>query len=238
MNKIIHRAEDRGKAEHGWLHTNFSFSFAEYYDPEKMRFGLLRVLNDDIIEPGKGFGTHPHNNMEIITIILEGELEHKDSMGNGSVIRKDEVQVMSAGTGILHSEFNPSASEKVNLLQLWIFPKDKGIKPRYDQKKFDASEKENKFLTVASGVDKNGSLYIHQDASLSLAKLKKSRSLKYQNKRQGNGIYLFVIGGHITIDDEELFRRDAIGISGAEEINFTANDDSEILLIEVPMDLS
>ncbi len=238
MNKIIHQAEDRGKAEHGWLHTNFSFSFAEYYDPEKMRFGLLRVLNDDRIEPGKGFGTHPHNNMEIITIILEGELEHKDSMGNGSVIRKDEVQVMSAGTGILHSEFNPSTSEKVNLLQLWIFPKDKGIKPRYDQKKFDASEKENKFLTVASGVDKNGSLYIHQDASLSLAKLKKSRSLKYQNKRQGNGIYLFVIGGHITIDDEELFRRDAIGISGAEEINFTANDDSEILLIEVPMDLS
>ncbi len=237
MKKIIHRAEDRGKAEHGWLHTKFSFSFSEYYDPEKMGFGLLRVLNDDIIEPGKGFGMHPHNNMEIITIILDGELQHKDSMGNGSVIKKNEVQVMSAGSGILHSEFNPSGTDKVNLLQIWIFPKVKNIKPRYDQKKFDPSERGNKIQTVVSGISKNGALYIHQDASLSLINLEKDLSIKYENFKKGNAVYLFLIDGHIMFDGEDLFRRDAAGVNGTDEILIQAKEKSEILLIEVPMDI-
>ncbi|RJP62703.1 MAG: pirin family protein [Ignavibacteriales bacterium] len=236
MKKIIHRAEDRGAAEHGWLHTKFSFSFSEYYDPEKMGFGLLRVLNDDIVEPGKGFGMHPHNNMEIITIILEGELQHKDSMGNGSVIKKNEVQVMSAGSGILHSEFNPSGTEKVNLLQIWIYPKEKNIKPRYDQKKFDPSERENKIQTVVSGISKNGALYIHQDASLSLLNLEKDKSLKYEIHKKGNAVYLFLIDGQVQLDDEELFRRDAAGLSGTDEISILAKEKSDILIIEVPMD--
>ncbi len=236
MKKIIHRAEDRGKAEHGWLHTKFSFSFSEYYDPEKMGFGLLRVLNDDIVEPGKGFGMHPHNNMEIITIILDGELQHKDSMGNGSVIKKNEVQVMSAGSGILHSEFNPSGTDKVSLLQIWIYPKEKNIKPRYDQKKFDPSERDNKIQTVVSGISKNGALYIHQDASLSLINLEKDLSIKYENFKKGNAIYLFLIDGQVQIDDEDLFRRDAVGINGTDEISILAKEKSDILLIEVPMD--
>lgn len=238
MKKIIHRSEDRGKAEHGWLHTNFSFSFAEYYDPEKMGFGLIRVLNDDIVEPGKGFGMHPHNNMEIITIILDGELQHKDSMGNGSVIKKDEVQVMSAGTGILHSEFNPSTTAAVSLLQIWIYPKEKNIKPRYDQKKFSATERKNKFQTVVSGISSNGPLYIHQDASLSLISLEKDNSINYENHKKGNAVYLFVIDGHISIDDEDLFRRDAAGISETDEIPFKAAENSEVLLIEIPKDFS
>jgi len=236
MKKIIHRAEDRGKAEHGWLHTKFSFSFSEYYDPEKMGFGLLRVLNDDIVEPGKGFGMHPHNNMEIITIILDGELQHKDSMGNGSVIKKNEVQVMSAGSGILHSEFNPSGTDKVSLLQIWIYPKEKNIKPRYNQKKFDPSERDNKIQTVVSGISKNGALYIHQDASLSLINLEKDLSIKYENFKKGNAIYLFLIDGQVQIDDEDLFRRDAVGINGTDEISILAKEKSDILLIEVPMD--
>ncbi|MCX6150526.1 MAG: pirin family protein [Ignavibacteriales bacterium] len=234
MKTIIHRAEDRGAAEHGWLHTRFSFSFSEYYDPDKMNFGLLRVLNDDIVEPGQGFGTHPHNNMEIITIILEGALEHKDSMGNGSVIKKDEVQVMSAGSGILHSEFNPSQNDLLNLLQIWIFPKEKNIKPRYDQKYFSPDDRKNKFQTVASGIDKNEALYIHQNAALSLASMENSTEINYKIKFPGNGIYVFVLDGEIKIADEELFKRDAIGLNGLSEISISALSDSKILLIEIP----
>lgn len=234
MKKIIHRSEDRGKANYGWLDTKYSFSFANYYDPEKVHFGNLRVLNDDIVHPAMGFGTHPHDNMEIITIILDGALEHKDSMGNGSVINKDEVQVMSAGSGITHSEFNPSEKENVNLLQLWIFPKEKNIQPRYDQKSFPLSERKNKLVSAVSGYKENGALYIHQNAEIKLGNFDKDQSFEYKI-RNGNGIYVFIIDGSLNVADEELFKRDAIGIFDAENISFEVKENSNFIIIEVPM---
>jgi redox-sensitive bicupin YhaK (pirin superfamily) len=234
MKYIIHRSEERGKANYGWLDTRYSFSFSRYYDPEKMGFGLLRVLNDDVVHPATGFGTHPHDNMEIITIILDGQLEHKDSMGNGSVISKDEVQVMSAGSGVTHSEFNPSKTDKVSLLQIWIYPKEENIKPRYDQKSFPKEERKNKLVTVASGFNENGSLYIHQNAEIKLGYFEKPDTIKYK-VRNGNGVYLFVIDGQIKIGDEELFRRDAIGIYDTDEFEIEVVDNAEFVLLEVPM---
>ena len=200
-----------------------------------MNFGLLRVLNDDIVEPGMGFGTHPHNNMEIITIILNGALEHKDSMGTGSVIHKDEVQVMSAGSGITHSEFNPSKDEKVNLLQIWIFPKEKNIKPRYDQNSFPADERKNKLLTAVSGIKKEGALYIHQNAEISLGNFDKAQRINYKLNNSSNGAYIFVLDGNISVANEELFRRDAIGIDSIDEIEIDVKENSKFILIEVPM---
>ncbi|MEJ5262212.1 MAG: pirin family protein [Ignavibacterium sp.] len=234
MKYIIHRSEERGKANYGWLDTRYSFSFSRYYDPEKMGFGLLRVLNDDIVLPSTGFGTHPHDNMEIITIILDGQLEHKDSMGNGSVISKDEVQVMSAGSGVTHSEFNPSKTDKVSLLQIWIYPKEENIKPRYDQKSFPKEERKNKLVTVASGFNENGSLYIHQNAEIKLGYFDRAETISYK-VRKGNGVYLFVIDGHIKIGDEELFRRDAIGIFDTDEFVIEISENTEFVLLEVPM---
>ncbi|MCL6493600.1 MAG: pirin family protein [Ignavibacterium sp.] len=234
MKYLIYRSEERGKANYGWLDTRYSFSFSSYYDPEKMGFGLLRVLNDDVVHPATGFGTHPHDNMEIITIILDGQLEHKDSMGNGSVISKDEVQVMSAGSGITHSEFNPSKTDKVSLLQIWIYPKEENIKPRYDQKSFPKEERKNKLVTVASGFNENGSLYIHQNAEIKLGYFEKLDIIKY-TVRNGNGVYFFVIDGQIKIGDEELFRRDAIGIYDTDEFEIEVVDNAEFVLLEVPM---
>ncbi len=235
MKKIIHRADSRGRSELGWLHSRFSFSFADYYNPEKMGFGLLRVLNDDIVEPGTGFGTHPHDNMEIITIILDGELQHKDSMGSVSVIKKDEVQVMSAGSGITHSEINPSADERVNLLQLWIFPKEKNIKPRYDQKKFPVEGRKNILQTVASGFKTEGSLYIHQDAAITLGNAEKGNAVTYKNFKPGNGAYLFVINGKINLSEEKLNARDALGVWGKDQLDIYAEENSEFVIIEIPM---
>ena len=196
---------------------------------------MLRVLNDDIVSGGEGFGMHPHNDMEIITIILKGELQHKDNMGNGSVIRPGDVQVMSAGTGVMHSEFNPSSTEEVNLFQLWIFPKEKGIKPRYDQKTFDAKQRINSIQTVASGFQKNDELYIHQDAAISLATIEKNKSIKYPINKPGNGVYLMVIEGIVEVSGKKLSKRDAIGISGTIDFEIKADNTSEILIIEVPM---
>lgn len=235
MTTIIHRASDRGHANHGWLDAHHSFSFANWYDPEKIHFGMLRVLNDDIVAPGQGFGMHPHNDMEIITIILKGALEHKDNMGNGSVIRPGDVQVMSAGSGVLHSEFNPSSSEEVNLFQLWIFPKEKGIKPRYDQKTFSPDLRKNSVQLVASGFKKNGELYIHQDAAISLGSIDKDSSIDYIMNRKENGVYMMVVDGSIQVNDEKLSKRDAIGVKGTESIHIKAESDSQILFIEVPM---
>jgi redox-sensitive bicupin YhaK (pirin superfamily) len=235
MTTIIHRASDRGHANHGWLDAHHSFSFANWYDPEKIHFGMLRVLNDDIVAPGQGFGMHPHNDMEIITIILKGALEHKDNMGNGSVIRPGDVQVMSAGSGVLHSEFNPSSSEEVNLFQLWIFPKEKGIKPRYDQKTFSPDLRKNSVQLVASGFKKNGELYIHQDAAISLGSIDKDSSIDYIMNRKENGLYMMVVDGSIKVNDEKLSKRDAIGVKGTESIHIKAESDSQILFIEVPM---
>ena len=235
MKKIIHRADSRGKSELGWLHSRFSFSFANYYNPDKMGFGLLRVLNDDVVEPDTGFGTHPHNNMEIITIILDGELEHKDSMGSGSIIHKGEVQVMSAGTGITHSEMNPSKYERVNLFQLWIFPKEQNIKPRYEQKNFLVEERKNNLQTVASGFKTNGALYIHQDAAITLGNVEKGKKITYNNFKPGNGSYLLVINGKINLSGEELSTRDAIGIWEQDQVEITAVENTDFVIIEVPM---
>ncbi len=234
MKYLIHRAEERGKANYGWLDTKYSFSFARYYNPDKMGFGVLRVLNDDIVLPDSGFGTHPHDNMEIITIILDGQLQHKDSMGNGSIIRKDEVQVMSAGSGVTHSEFNPSKTEKVNLLQIWIYPKELNIKPRYDQKAFPKEERKNKLSTVVSGYNEEGSLFIHQKAEIKLGYFDEGNKINY-NLRDGNGVYIFVIEGHLKIGDEDLFRRDAIGIYEAHNFQIEMSEHSEFVLLEIPM---
>jgi hypothetical protein len=235
MKKIVHRAEERGSAEFGWLHAKHSFSFGRWYDPGKMGFGLLRVLNDDVIEPATGFGSHPHDNMEIVTVILEGSLEHKDSMGTGSVIRVGEVQAMSAGTGVTHSEFNPSKSEKTNLLQLWIIPKERNIAPRYSQNKFPLNQRTNKIKTIVSGESAQDTIYIHQDAAISLGNLSKGNNASYKMMFKGNGVYLFVISGQLKVDSENLYRRDSLGIYDVDEFYITADEDSDFLLVEVPM---
>lgn len=235
MKKQVYRSEDRGKANYGWLNTKYSFSFANYYNPDMMNFGMLRVLNDDTVLPGTGFGTHPHDNMEIITIILDGALEHKDSMGTGSVIHKDEIQVMSAGSGITHSEFNPSSKEPVSLLQIWIFPKERNIKPRYDQKSFSTEKRKNMLITAVSGLNKEGALYIHQNAELSLGNFEKGKTLNYKLNNPENGIYIFLIDGNITVVNEDIFNRDAIGISEVAEINIEVKENSNFVLMEVPM---
>jgi len=236
MNKIIHKADERGEAEHGWLHSRHSFSFAEYYNPEKMGFGLLRVLNDDIVEPGMGFGTHPHNNMEIISIVIDGAIEHKDSMGTGSVIYKDDVQVMSAGTGVTHSEFNHSKTAIVNFLQLWIFPKEKNIKAHYDQKSFPEKNRINKLITAVSGDEKKSALYIHQNAEIDLGIFKKDNAVKRKVSFSGNGLYIFVTEGKIDVDGEVVNKKDAVGLTGITEIKIEALKDSKFIIVEVPLD--
>ena len=235
MKKIIHKANDRGKAEFGWLHSRHSFSFGHYYDPEKVNFGLLRVLNDDAVEPGSGFGTHPHDNMEIISIVLEGALAHKDSMGSKSVIRQGDVQVMSAGTGITHSEFNDSKIEEVKFLQIWIFPDRQGIKPRYEQNKFSINELDNKILTIVNNEGNDGVLFINQKAAISLGQLKTSCQVNYKPFYKGNGIYIFNLEGSLKIADEILEKRDAIGIWETDKVEIKAGGDSKFVVIEVPM---
>lgn len=235
MKKILHPQNERGIGEFGWLHTRYSFSFNRWYNPEKMGFGLLRVLNDDTIEAGEGFGTHPHDNMEIVTIILEGELEHKDSMGNGSVIRKGEIQAMSAGTGITHSEFNHSSEKSCSLFQLWIFPKEENISPRYDQMSLPLKEQLGKIIMVASGDKNSNTVYIHQDAAISIGNLTAGGNLEYKVKWTGNGVFIFVIEGSIEAADETLHSRDAVGIYETDSILINAPKDSSFLLIEVPM---
>jgi len=238
MKKILYRANDRGVAEHGWLHSRFSFSFDQYYDPNKMGFGLLRVLNDDIIEEGEGFGLHPHNNMEIISVALEGELEHKDSMGTTMILHPGEVQVMSAGKGIKHSEYNYSKVEQAKFLQIWIFPRERDITPRYDQKYFGFENLNNEIKTVASGLKSDSTLYIHQDAVISFGKLGKDKETIYKNFYKDNGSYLFVLDGSINFDNDELGRRDAVGVYDYDELRFNATSDASFIIIEVPMNLN
>lgn len=234
MEKVIHKADSRGHANHGWLDAHHSFSFANYYNPERTRFGVLRVLNDDIVQPGEGFGTHPHDNMEIVTIPLKGELAHKDSTGNKEVIHPNEVQIMSAGSGLTHSEFNNSKTDEVNLLQIWVFPKEKNIKPRYDQKVFEPSGRLNKIQTLVSPKDESA-LWINQDAYFSRANLEKGKEVDYELNTKKNGVYIFVIEGKIEIDGDMLSRRDAIGIQETERIKIKAEDNSEVLIIEIPL---
>jgi len=236
MKKIIHRAHTRGHADHGWLNSHHSFSFANYFDPEKVHFGMLRVLNDDVVSGGNGFGTHPHENMEIISIPLHGDLEHKDSMGTSGVIRKNDVQLMSAGTGVFHSEFNKNENEAVNFLQLWIFPKYRDIVPRYDQKSFDPAERKDKFQEVVSPLEASGKgVKINQDAYLHLADISEGKNLTYNVKGDGHGVYTFVLNGTLAVQGEVLDRRDAIGVFESKSLELHAHSDTEVLLIEVPM---
>jgi quercetin 2,3-dioxygenase len=236
MSIELFPATDRGHANYGWLNTWHHFSFANYYNPLRERFGLLRVLNDDTIQAGTGFNEHPHENMEIISIPLEGALEHHDSMGNTTVIRSGEIQVMSAGTGIRHSEFNHSKSELAKFLQIWIFPKQKDIVPRYDQKKFASPPPLNIFQTYVSPEKNTGTLWINQDAWLCRAAISAQSEVTYQKQKEANGIFIFVISGEIIIDGNTLKNRDAIGITGMSEISVKGNTEADVLLIEVPMD--
>lgn len=233
MEKVIHKANSRGHADHGWLNAHHSFSFANWYNPERMHFGALRVLNDDIVQPGKGFPTHPHEDMEIITIPLKGALEHKDSMGSHGVIQAGEVQVMSAGTGVRHSEYNHSDSKEVNLLQIWIFPRKKGLEPRYDQRSYASEELKNKFLTIVNP-EHEGGMYIYQDAWLSIG-IFENGQVTYHSKKEENGVYFFIIEGEVKLDNDVLSTRDAIGIENAPEVSFQVLDKARIIAIEVPM---
>ncbi|MBA4407883.1 MAG: pirin family protein [Bacteroidota bacterium] len=236
MKLTLHRSGCRGHADHGWLKTWHSFSFAGYYNPDRMHFGVLRVLNDDIIEAGMGFGTHPHDNMEIITIVLAGELEHRDSMGNGSVIRPGEVQVMSAGTGIQHSEFNHSQENEASLLQIWVFPDKKNVKPRYDQASFSEEEMNGKWRTVVSPDGTDHSMWIHQQAWFSLGIFNEGSSISYQLKKADSGVYLFLISGELEIGPETLIQRDGLCIEQIDaEIQLKINKNSKLLLMEVPV---
>jgi len=236
MKIEIQRTDERGTAEHDWLHTRFSFSFADYHNPNKMGFGKLRVLNDDFIDPAKGFGAHPHDNMEIVSIVLEGELKHTDNMGNEGVIPSGDVQRMSAGTGVIHSEFNRSMEKKVHLLQIWIFPKEKNITPSYEQKSFSGEDKKNKILTVVSGYKKKGALYIHQEAELLLGELDKNISVKHKLENEEHGVYVFVIDGKIKVGGTKLEKGDAAEIIEIKELEITALEESKVLVIEVPLD--
>ena len=227
----------RGTANHGWLKANFSFSFGNYYNPDMVQFGMLRVLNDDTIAGGTGFGTHPHDNMEIITIPLEGGLTHRDSMGNQETVRFGEVQVMSAGTGIQHSEMNASETEEAKTLQLWIFPEKDNVTPGYDQKGFDLEASKNSFITVVSPEDKNdgNALWIYQQAFLSLGIFEAGTTITYDLKIPENGVYLFLIEGEVEINNETIRERDAYGIVEFENFEIKTNKQSKILVIEVPM---
>ncbi|PLX12533.1 MAG: hypothetical protein C0597_13065 [Marinilabiliales bacterium] len=236
MKITYHSADSRGHADHGWLNTYFSFSFANYYNPERIHFGALRVLNDDTIAPGEGFGTHPHDNMEIITIPLSGDLEHKDSMGNSGVIRRGEIQVMSAGAGIQHSEFNHNKNQELKLFQVWIFPNKRDVEPRYDQ--ISIPDKENELFQIVSPNKDDDGVWIHQDAWFHLGNLTQGWNGNYLFKGNNHGVFAFVIEGKITIDNHKLEKRDALQISETKEFNIRAEKDSRILLIEVPLQIN
>ena len=238
MKYKIYKATERGTADHGWLKANFSFSFAHYYNPENINFGALRVLNDDVIKGGMGFGTHPHDNMEIISIPLKGALKHRDSMSNTWIpLHTGEVQVMSAGTGIQHSEMNNHPMDEVNLFQIWIMPQEQNVSPRYDQKTFEVSERLNKLQTLVSSQESpiEDSLTIHQNAKISRIDLDENTTFNYQLRTETNGVYVMVIEGDISINNEKLGKRDAIGIEQTNFFEITANKKSEIIFIEVPM---
>jgi quercetin 2,3-dioxygenase len=238
MKSVIHKAETRGQANHGWLNSLHTFSFANYHNPERMHFGVLRVLNDDQVQAGQGFGTHPHDNMEIISIPLEGDLEHKDSMGNIAVIQEGDLQILSAGTGITHSEYNKNSSKEVKFLQIWIFPNKKNITPRYDQISIRDIQKENEFYQVLSPNKDDQGVWINQDAWFHIGKFDKGHAAEYTLKKEGNGVYAFVLEGDVEINNEKLTKRDGMGIWDTEAINVKASENTRVLLMEVPMSLS
>ena len=235
MKTVLHPANSRGLANHGWLNSRHTFSFANYYDPSRMNFGMLRVLNDDVVDGGKGFGTHPHDNMEIISIPLQGDLEHKDSMGNIAVIKQNDVQIMSAGTGIYHSEYNMNSNTKVNFIQIWVFPKEKNIQPRYQQITFNPEARVNKLQQVVTPVNGEEGVWINQDAWFHLGNLKKDFKIDYSIKKKGNGVYAFVLEGEVRVKDQQLHKRDGFGIWDIDTFSIVADSDAQILLMDVPM---
>ncbi len=237
MKTVLHKAETRGFADHGWLKSNHTFSFGGYRNPERNHFGVLRVLNDDQVSESKGFGTHPHDNMEIISIPLEGDLEHKDSMGNVAVIREGDVQVMSAGTGIFHSEYNKNPDKPVKFLQIWVFPNQRNVEPRYDQISIRDIEKDNEFYQVLSPNPEDDGVWIHQEAWFHLGKFEAGKSDTYKIKKEGNGVYAFVIEGEVKINGQELTSRDGYGVWETDTLEFTATSPSRVLLMDVPMAL-
>ncbi len=236
-NMILHKAATRGHANHGWLDSHHTFSFASYYDPKRMNFGVLRVLNDDHVAPGMGFGTHPHDNMEIISIPLEGDLEHKDSMGNTAVIKRGDIQVMSAGMGITHSEYNRNKDQAVKFLQIWVFPKTNGVKPRYDQLALQVADRHNKLQQVLSPNPDDDGVWVHQDAWFHMGNLDAGLELEYALRRKGNGVYVFLLEGDLTVNGQALNRRDGLGVWDTDSLSLRADSAAEVLLMEVPMAL-
>lgn len=238
-NMVLHKAATRGHANHGWLDTHHTFSFANYYDPERMHFGALRVLNDDTVAAGRGFGTHPHDNMEIISIPLEGDLEHKDSMGNTQMIRRGDIQVLSAGSGITHSESNLNADQLTRFLQIWVFPNKRNVAPRYDQLTLNPTERRNRLQQVLSPDPHDDGVWIHQDAWFHLGSFDAGKNAAYDLKRKGNGVYVFMLEGSAVVNDQLLERRDGLGIWDVDHLELTAgNEGAEVLMMEVPMQLN
>lgn len=235
MKTVFHPADQRGHANHGWLDAHHSFSFASWYDPSKIHFGALRVLNDDIIAGNMGFGTHPHDNMEIITIPLVGALKHRDSMGNEATITAGEIQVMSAGTGIQHSEFN-ATNETLNLFQIWVFPNKKNVTPRYDQQLLDTAKMKNNFAQILSPDPADDGVWIHQDAWFHLGEFDKGQSANYSVKSPNNGVYVLVVEGQVTINGQVLNKRDALGVWNTADFNIAFTENSKVLLLDVPME--
>lgn len=238
MKTTLYRASSRGHANHGWLDTHHTFSFANYYDPARVHFGALRVINDDIVLGGEGFGTHPHDNMEIVSIPLYGDLEHKDSMGHTSVIHAGEVQVMSAGSGLTHSEYNANEDKPVNFFQIWVFPDKENVEPRYDQKTFDFLHNKNQLVQIVGPKDdsSNTGLWIHQNAWFNVGTFDKRASIDYKVKRQGNGVFAMVVEGEFTVEGQKLHHRDGFSISDTDSIKITADsENARILLMDVPM---
>lgn len=237
MKTTLHKSETRGTANFGWLDSKHTFSFGHYHNPSRIHFGALRVLNDDTVKESRGFDTHPHRDMEIISIPLEGDLEHKDSMGNTAVIKQGDIQVMSAGTGVQHSEYNKNPDKEVKFLQIWVFPNKSGVEPRYDQQSMDPAKRKNAWDQVLSPNPDDDGVWIHQDAWFHMGELDEGINLPYTLKNPENGVYVFVLNGEIQIADKTLTSRDGLGVSETSEINFKANKKSQVLLMEVPMDI-
>ena len=237
MKSVLHKSETRGHANHGWLDSHHTFSFANYHNPERMNFGALRVLNDDQVAPGMGFGTHPHDNMEIVSIPLEGDLEHKDSMGTKAVIKQGDVQIMSAGTGIFHSEYNKNKDQKVKFLQIWVFPNQRNVEPRYDQISLDKDKLSNNLYQVLSPNPEDEGMWTHQNAWFHMGNLDSGTELKYELKDRSNGVYAFILEGNATINEQDLEKRDGLGVWDTDDITIKSKSDTRILLMEVPMNI-
>lgn len=235
MKTVLHKANTRGHANHGWLDSHHTFSFAHYYNPERMHFGALRVLNDDEVAPGRGFGTHPHDNMEIVSIPLEGDLEHKDSMGTTAVIRAGDIQVMSAGTGIYHSEYNKNSDRPVKFLQIWMFPNQRDVAPRYDQITLDPGQLTNRLQQILSPSPDDAGVWVHQNAWFHLGDLEAGQAQTYTLKDPSNGLYVFVIQGDLTVGEQPLHERDGYGIWEIDAVTLKSDSDTRVLLMEVPM---